>query len=600
MIALTSVRRLLPNLGTWRVQEISTSTALLAVFVVGFLVRVWCRLVLGGLEPDYQAWAMLNYYGGMSGHYLGAANDLADGRYPDELSYPILYPLFVALLQVLGLEHQDIRLVQGALDAGAALLLFAVLRRLGALRIAALFGALLYAIFPIFASGSVLLIGEAMVPAATILVAYTMVRTLESQRALDWVLLGLAGLVPALCRSELIFVAPPIVVWALLFAKDGQRIKAALIVAATFAIPCLLLSTTNYFVHGHFGMAKGVFFYAIAAGLGQFPNEFGYYTNDVRAAAELQAHGMAYHSKEAELYWREMYFNAWRDHPGFMWETIGKRIQLILLGPDIRTPIGHYNQTFIPIWWIGPTLAALMSVVLGLQRRWAALIIMWGPAVVAVASLGFVYAEPRYVRYAAITYIFAAGLALDALLQGAQKSAGRFIPQAAARGASIVLAGVAVAGLLALTLEPLADLRSLAVARARVAPLAEVAATQAVVPLDPAKCSAVSEGVTVSRAPLTVRSTGEGRGYQAVCDIQTTNVDAVILRYNAGAAGANFSLGLLRSDGSAFLSQRRSARTNGAAAISMRRLTDPTSGSSSRCRIWTPQADSSRSANSAC
>ena len=75
----------------------------------------------------------------------------------------------------------------------------------------------------------------------------------------------------------------PLVVWALVAAPAGDRLRAALACAAGFLVPWLGLSLANYLLHGNFFVANNVKYYALFSGLGQLPNEFGYFADDVRA-----------------------------------------------------------------------------------------------------------------------------------------------------------------------------------------------------------------------------------------------------------------------------------------------------------------------------
>src|SRR5262249_10360999 len=160
--------------------------------------RVW--LLDAGLDPDYISWANANYFGVISQHYLyGAEQFLGGHRFFGP--YPPGYPAFLALIRATGLQDpQSIRLVHAPVDPSACILCYQVLRGVGLLRISALAGAALYAVLPWFLKGSTRILAEGLLPALMLLLLALMLRARRRQRASDWILVGVAGVVLALVR----------------------------------------------------------------------------------------------------------------------------------------------------------------------------------------------------------------------------------------------------------------------------------------------------------------------------------------------------------------------------------------------------------------
>jgi Dolichyl-phosphate-mannose-protein mannosyltransferase len=521
--------------------------------------RYW--LMTGGFEPDYLAWANRHDYGGVSESYTTIAGQIYRGAWA-QLSqiYPPGYPALIALARLLGVEDlQHFRLVQGFADAGACVLAYHVLRRLRLQRISALLGSALYAVLPWLGWGSALVMGESLIPALALAVLALMLRARDKQRTVDWVLLGCCGVLMPLFRAEFTLLVVPLVVWALVAAQSGNRLRAGLACAAGFLVPWLALAMANYFLHGNFFVSNNVKYYALFSGLGQLPNEFGYYADDVRADQRLHAMGLRYHSAEAEDYWRQVYFDAWLERPGYVLQTILHRFYLIWFETDY---FGSTASNWAHILYLAPraTLAAIL--VLAWRRQYAAILIVLGPVGLAMWTLGAVYVESRYVRYATLSHVLGVAVVFDAIWLGLLAPVARYLdstgpPASTRRLAFRTLVGAALVlgawGVYSETRAVYRNARMALIDRALAdkipdKPFEQLDGWQAVVP-----------GATIERqgTVIVVNISPTVVGYQAMASIKgTQKYDAISLIYEVEMDGEKGMFGLLQRDHRAFRFQR--------------------------------------------
>src|SRR5262245_43879042 len=530
--------------------RLSAGLALACIVVAAFLLRYRVWLIDGGLEADYGAWADVFHYGNISKWYLRAAEKIFDGHWDVFGPYPPGYPGFLALVHLLGVhDPQQVRLVQGFIDASACILCYLVLRELGLLRVSALGGAALYAVFPWLIRGSTRIMPEALLPSLMLLLLVCALRARRHQRTWDWVLMGVAGVIMALVRPELTLLVAPLAAGAFMLASSGNRLRASLWAAVGFLVPWLALAATNFCLHGSFFISNAnVFYYGLVSGLGQLPNDFGYFVSDARAIDLLRSRGLEYHSRAAEAYWRQVYLEAWAQHPAYVLSTIEHRIRMIM---SEAADAGVLTRLTSLYGW-GPFLLAGAILVCLLRRRITDTLIIIAPVVAAIATIGWYYVEPRYVRYASLSYVFACGVLLDAALI-ALIAVFRWLPvPAAASFKAAVAAAALVAGYL---LVP--DLREL---DAAIRPVLISKSLGDKLPDRPFRLLdnwvAVSPGATVERhddGVVAVVTSPLMRGYQAMADIQdTARYATVSLTYEIEVVGKDGYLGLLQEDRTAW------------------------------------------------
>lgn len=206
-------------------------------------------------------------------------------------------------------------------------------------------------------------------------------------------------------------------IWALLTTARRDRVRAAIAVSIGFILPLALWAARNEIVHRQFMLTPPVKWYVAWSGLGHVDNPYGYEANDERATSILQSKGLHYHSREAEEYWRGEYFAAWREHPYHVASTILARIHEILARMDTHELDVPYIATFL--YGAMAILTPILLFFMLREGRYDDAYLIALPALYAIVSLGFMYLERRYVRYAGLSYLLAfpivIGIAIDSL-----------------------------------------------------------------------------------------------------------------------------------------------------------------------------------------
>jgi hypothetical protein len=385
-----------------------TALAVLAIVAVGLGSRLYFLTIRGGSAPDQIAWAIETYFGGLSEYYLLMRDlILAWQAEPHPWGYLPGYPMFLAALYSMGIEDlYDVRVVQLMIDALAIVPLYYVLVRIGKSTYPALLGCLTYAISPWWGAGSTYLLAESLLPAIVISLLAAMTWVRENQpRAITWLLLGLFAATLPFFRSEMMLLFIPLAAWAWLVAPKNKRLVSAMCVVAGFVLPLCLWAIRNYYIHGQFILAPPVKWYVAWSGLGQMDNDFGYAADDARAGALLASKGIVYHSSEAEKYWFQQYMEAWARHPMHVVETILYRFNQILGRADAQNI--QTSPILLNLYGAMAILAPGLIFLLVRAKRFTDAFIIALPMIYALASLGILYVERRYVRYAGLTYLLA-------------------------------------------------------------------------------------------------------------------------------------------------------------------------------------------------
>jgi 4-amino-4-deoxy-L-arabinose transferase-like glycosyltransferase len=430
----------------WRIsiprrQDYLIAALLCLLISLAFYFRYLMFAYLGGFADDYLAWAEKNFFGGISELHWRMAGVIVEGDFLGLTTiYPPGYAFFLAVFRYAGFSPQDVRLFQGLLDACGAGLVYLVVVRLGVSRWLGLLAAAVFAIAPWWLFGSVTLLPEALLP-VLVLAVMVLIRGAEhSRNSWPWLLLGLlAGLAP-LFRPEMILLGGAVFVWALVAAPAHFRLRSAALVLSTFLVFPLMWASFNWLVHGQFLMTSNVKWYNLWAGLGELPNAHGYFANDGLAAELLQRIGLQPLTPEAEQYWRVEYLRAWRDHPGYVLATIANRIRLILFSFDhmvIRTAF----KPIFALYSLGPYLLGTAIVVSLARRRWSDVVWIAGPLAYAIVSVGLVHVEPRYIRYASLSYLLSATVLVQFLLNMLTSIAPRFMRPVISTVVCAVLSG---------------------------------------------------------------------------------------------------------------------------------------------------------------
>lgn len=391
--------------------------ALFAIVAVALLSRAYFIETRGGDVPDQVAWAVANYFGGITKGYLLMRDSILAGAIEGRpWSYLPGYPAFMAALYVLGVHDLvHVRMIQSAIDAIAIFPLYFVLVRLSKSIPLALAGCLVYAASPWWSVASTYLLAESLLPALFITLLAVMTRVKETAGTLiNWLLLGLLASILPFFRSEMVLLFVFLAMWAFLVAPRHRRALSAIVVSVGFLFPLIVWGVRNGIVHGQFMLTPPVKWYVAWSGLGQVANSFGYEANDAHAISTLKAMGISYHSQEAENYWAKEYLMAWRDHPYHVISTILYRFREIL---------GRMDTHELEVPRIATILYGAMAILTPIllffmvkAKRFSDAFLIALPMLYAIVSLGFIYVERRYVRYAGITYLMAFSIVLGIVI----------------------------------------------------------------------------------------------------------------------------------------------------------------------------------------
>ena len=122
MTAMSSGRRSL---------ALALAPALISVAVLAAWTRLQYINLYGGHELSYLAWADEHYFGGLTSFYVSVADSLVAGRPYVTMQYPPGYPMFLATLKRVGVgDVNDVRRIQGLLDACVVVIMYALARAL--------------------------------------------------------------------------------------------------------------------------------------------------------------------------------------------------------------------------------------------------------------------------------------------------------------------------------------------------------------------------------------------------------------------------------------------------------------------------------------
>lgn len=388
----------------------AVACGLAALGILAFWTRLQFIHLYGGCSPSYLTWAQTHYFGGLTEFYLNAASWILEGRGYTALVYTPGYPLFLAALARLGLtDVNQIRLAQAALDAATVPALYLLACRVGLARTWAMGAAAVYAVFPLWAAGSIFPLAESL---STLLVLWMLVLlgTLGTGRSWrPWVVGASIG-IAALIRSDLLLWIIPSVVWVV-WNDARASWRPAIAIAAAFAVVIGAWGLHNRRVHGVwlFGStSSGPGFWE---GLGELPNDYGYVLGDSLAAKHVrEAKGYEWSSIEANDYFTAEYVRAWREHPAFVVRVIAARIPRILFESERLQPLffGRLRQLVD-----GLGLACVVAAVWLRRRHVPAVFLLSVLPLYALGSIGLVHYEARYVRYVEISYVLGALVVLS-------------------------------------------------------------------------------------------------------------------------------------------------------------------------------------------
>jgi len=536
--------------------------AILAViFCLAMIARFYALLERGGFYDDQIDWANHFHYGSMTRNYINIRNVLLSGEYEAKLfGYLPGYPAFLALLKLVGIDSLVVvRIIQSVLDATAIFALFFVARTTSKSQLLALVACGIYATSPWLAAGSTYLVAESLLPALFVLLLAALVAIRERpDRALYWMGLGLFAAILPFFRSEMVLLFIPLVVWAVLVSPSRLRLRSAVCVVLAFAAPLLAWVIRNYLVHGSFLLTPPVKWYAAWSGLGQVPNDYGYFVNDQLAQKLLTSMGIGYQSVQAEAYWKAEYISAWLEHPLHVLETIVFRFKLILTTIDLKFFDPKIVDLTYYLFWVMLCSAPVALIWLLWKRRWSDAFLVALPAGYAVCSLGLLYVVPRYVRYASLSDVIAFPIFLVAVADFSSHANNWGVRQV--RAFKAVLATIVTGALIAYSAILYPSLRNMA-AEAAFLNMREPRSMEELPWTGTLQDFSLHESipdvdVSKSADALTLSFKAKSGRYLLDAPLQTASEEYVFVKYDIILEEGSLGVGILSGDKSRWLSKR--------------------------------------------
>ncbi|MBL0141883.1 MAG: glycosyltransferase family 39 protein [Betaproteobacteria bacterium] len=540
-----------------RAQPGAVWVALILAVAAAIYVRVQAIAIQGG-EVDYLVWATKNYFGGITPMYLKLANDVIALDYTS-LAYPPGYPALLAAFRLAGMDGpQTMRVGQAVIDCAGVPLVYFLLRRAGLATVLALCGAVLYAVYPLWAFGSTFLLAEFISPVLILgALALTVIcaagdRPRHAFCAATGVYLGIAALI----RPDMLLLPGLLALWLLWQHANRRGIAAVAVLVAAFALPIAAWGLHNRVENGHWVFSTTGGGNALWEGLGELPNDYGFVLDDRKAGEVLQQKGMKWLSVEANRYFTSEYFRAWREHPEFVLSVISWRWRHVLTDSENWLPEAGSAYGLKRLFDFGGMAMVTFATLLYLRspRR---LLLVLVPVIYALGSIGMTHWEARYVRYLHLSYLFAFLMLFDYL-------AGRVGERFRRTGLGILAIACAVTAWVAGDVFAYARLEAKG---ARMLAAATASAARGPLPggynLCALEFSGFVPGARVVRrdCALEVVTSNEPFDYQAMATVKIPEGSVVMAHFSGHVASGGVSIGLLLGDESRFiaLSSRKSA-----------------------------------------
>lgn len=526
----------------WRVastpkaKNLGAIVGLLFCFAIALHVRGQMVELMG--QHDYVKWAKEHYFGGITDFYLALASQLRTTHTYTVIAYPPGYPLFLAVLQGVGLDITGIRWVQITIDSLSVGAIYLLARSLTVARPLALLGSLTYAAIPLWAAASTLILAEWSSPAFVLWFLVLFSSAVRKQSFLRWGGLGLLSGMAGMFRPDLVLLVVVPFAWLVLRWRDGGAVKCGAWVLGGFFVVVGSWGLHNRVQQGVWVFTSTGGGIGLWEGLGEIPNSYAYVTNDEHVGKMMAERGMLAHTPEGNRYLMGEYFKAWQDHPLYVLRTISSRWIKIVF----------YMDTFEAI--CGPSFASLSSVAkryglfvllaaMILKRRdLAALVVLAVPLGYALMSIGLTHYEPRYVRFVPFSYLLSAIVALAWFIA----IVARRVPKAAS-ALSIALLATAVA-YVAQGLVGLGRVVNLNFWRSA----SDLVLVRALPQID----WVLSEGVEVEKdmqGNLDIETNVEEYAYQALFTLDDLDCDFVFARYKVRIEDGGMTVGALRESG---------------------------------------------------
>lgn len=387
---------------------------ILTALVLSIGVAVWVRyqfVMLYGGGSDYLEWADIYYFGGISRFYVDAALGLAAGRNFPTMAYPPGYPFFLSVIVRAGATTPEaMRVWQIMADSAAVAAAFALTRACGLSPAAALGAAWAYALFPLWAAGSVFLLADSLAPLLCMLVLLAVVHAFDGTPRW-WLLAGLVTGMAILVRPDLLTLAAILMLFAAAVPGRSRVPRVAAFVMGT-ALVLGSWGLRNRLDRGAWVFTSASTGTTLYEGLGDLPNQYGYITDDSVANHLLLDHGIkgGPGTPEGNQFLMREYFRAVKAHPMHVVRAAALRWRGILFSSDHLQPLYFGRlRDWLDLTGVWLSIAAVMVA----KRDGRKLLVVGAPVLTALLGIGLMHYEPRYVRYVQLAYLFAGLILLD-------------------------------------------------------------------------------------------------------------------------------------------------------------------------------------------
>ncbi|MBU2604939.1 MAG: glycosyltransferase family 39 protein [Alphaproteobacteria bacterium] len=528
---------------------------LLILFGVAIANRMYFLSIRGGMHADQFDWAMTHYFGGLTRIYIHMRDVILSGEAETKIfRYLPGYPAFLSIVEIIFTDKLiAVRMIQSVLDSLIIFPLYYLSYQISRSSWLALIPPAIYATVAWWAAGSTYLVAESLVSAMLVLLLVGLASIREHpDKAKHWIALGVFAAILPFFRSEFVLLFIPLGLWAILVTRPPRRLLSTVCVVAAFAAPLFAWIVRNYLVHGYYLLTPPAKWYAAWSGLGQLPNDYGYIVSDVRAKDILNKKGMAFNSPQSEAYWKAEYVSAWLEHPEHVLQTILFRLKMILTEVDY-TIIGLTDHFLFVIICAAPfALAWLLW-----NRRLTDALLVSIPVGYALCSLGILYVELRYVRYASLTYALAFPVFLGAAADLPSHFTKHWNTKRAGR-LKAALASFALAGIGAHFVIQSTSLRSMAVSEvySERVDFSTVGKLPWIHDLESAPLTKAMSDVTFAKTALGLRVSAEANSglYLLTAPLESGQSDAVLVRYRIHLEEGGLGLGVLSNGNQRWLS----------------------------------------------
>ena len=382
-----------------------------AALAAGVAVAMWVRyqyVLLYGGGGDYLGWADTHYFGGISRFYVDSAIGLASGRRFETVAYPPGYPFVLSLFVRAGAATPGaMRLWQIVVDSATVVGIFALMRACGLSAAASVGGAWTYAVFPLWAAGSVFLLADSLGPSLCVLALLAVVWA-HAGGLPRWVIAGVVAGLAVLVRPDLLTLTAVLALFAAVLGPHRGRQVAAFVIGVALVLG--LWGLRNRVAHGAWVFTSASTGTTLYEGLGDLPNTYGYVTDDSFANHLLLSHGIAGGpgTPEANRFFTREYLRALQQHPAHVARAVALRWRQILFTSDHLQPL-YFGRVREWLDLLGVWLSIAAVVVA--RREGRMLLVVGAPILSALFGIGLMHYEPRYVRYVQLAYL-CAGLIL--------------------------------------------------------------------------------------------------------------------------------------------------------------------------------------------